>query len=92
MSYVKIKIQKPATREDILRWEDHMQEKAKCWNKFCLGIYTENEIKAVHVVKEGNDDNTFLTTLCEDCIKDSADYNVLVNDSHLMVESVKKTY
>ena len=86
MGYVKIKIQDTATLEDKHRWEDHMQEKAKCWNKFCLGIYDENEIKAVHVVKEGTIVNTFLTTLCEDCIKDSADYEVLINDNHLMVE------
>ena len=66
MSYVKIKIQKVASREDLQRWEDRMLEKAQCWNKFCLGLYAENELRAVHVAKEGNEDLSFLTTLCED--------------------------
>ncbi len=66
-----------------------MQEKPKCWNKFCLGLCCENEIRAVHVIKEENDDNVFLTTLCEDCVKETADYGILVNDSHMIVETKK---
>ena len=67
-----------------------MLEKAKCWNKFCLGLYAENELRAVHVAKEGNEDLSFLTTLCEDCIKTTADYGVLVNEKHLIVETQRK--
>lgn len=60
-----------------------MLEKAKCWNKFCLGICSENELRAVHVSKE-NDDSSFLATLCEDCIKESQE--ILVNEKHLLLE------
>ena len=84
MGYVKIKIKETASRDDLQRWEDHMLEEAKCWNKFYLGLYGEHELRAVHVIKEGNEDNTFLTTLCEDCIKNTADYGVLVNEKHLI--------
>ena len=86
MGYVKIKILKTASKEDLQRWEDRMMEKAKCWNKFCLGICAENEMRAVHVVKEDNPEIIYLTTLCEDCIKTTADYGVLVNEKHLIVE------
>ena len=87
MGYVKIKIQQTASWEDLKKWEDRMLEKAKCWNKFCLGIYGENELQAVHVIKEGEDDNTYLTTLCDDCIKSSTDFEALVNENHLIVET-----
>lgn len=87
MGYVKIKIKKTANRGDLQKWEDRMLEKAKCWNKFCLGIYGENELRAVHVIKEGDSDNTYLTTLCDDCIKSSKDFEALVNESHLIVLS-----
>lgn len=90
MGYIKIKIQKTAGQDDLRRWEDLMLEKAKCWNKFCLGLYGENELRAVLVAKEGNEENTFLTTLCEDCIKMTADYGVLVNEKHLIVEPQRK--
>ena len=90
MGYVKIKIQKVASQDDLQRWEDRMLEKAKCWNKFCLGLYGEHNLRAVHITKEGNEEQTFLTTLCEDCIKTTADYGVLVNDSHLIVETHTK--
>jgi hypothetical protein len=86
MGYVKIKILKTASREDLQRWEDRMMEKAKCWNKFCLGICAENELRAVHVVKEDNPEIIYLTTLCEDCIKTTTDYGVLINEKHLIVE------
>ena len=85
MAYVKIKINDVASPDDLTRWEDRMLEKAKCWNKFCLGLYSEHELRAVHVVKEDNED-TFLTTLCEDCIKTTADYGVLVNEKHLILD------
>ena len=90
MGYVKIKIHKTASQEDLQKWEDHMLERAKCWNKFCLGLCDEHELRAVHVTKEGNEDMTFLTTLCEDCIKTTADYGILVNENHLMVETKDK--
>ena len=87
MGYVKIKIQKTASQDDLHKWEEHMLENAKCWNKFCLGIYGEHEMRAVHVIKEGEQDNIFLTTLCEDCVRDTAAHDVLVNEKHLMIES-----
>ncbi len=87
MGYVKIHIKQVGSIDDLKRWENHMLEKPKCWNKFCLGLCCENEIRAVYVFKEGNDDNVFLTTLCEDCIKETADYGILVNESHLIVET-----
>ena len=37
-------------------WEDRMQEKAKCWNKFCLGLCDDQELQAVHVTKEGDEE------------------------------------
>ena len=43
-------------------------------------------MRAVHVVKEDNPEIIYLTTLCEDCIKTTADYGVLVNEKHLIVE------
>lgn len=90
MGYVKIRIQKVASQDDFLRWEDCMQEKAKCWNKFCLGLCKEHELRAVHVTKEGNNEMSFLTTLCEDCLKTTADYGILINESHLIVETLRK--
>ena len=90
MSEVTIEIKGVAAREDIQRWEDHMLVKAKCWNQFCDGLYSENEIRAVHVVKEGNADVTYLTTLCEDCIKYTRSYGVLVKEKYLMIEPRKQ--
>ena len=90
MGYVKIIIKDVASPEDLKKWEDRMLEKAKCWNKFCLGIYGENELRAVHVIKEGEPDIIYLTTLCEDCINDVAAHDLLVNDKHLMIEPLDK--
>jgi len=89
MGYVQVKVLKTASQEDLKRWEDHMLEKAKCWNQFCDGLYCENEIRAVHVVKEDNADITYLTTLCEDCIKYTRSYGVLVKEKYLMIEPRK---
>ena len=89
MGYVKIQIKDVGSPDDLKRWEDHMLEKAKCWNNFCLGICAENEIRAVHVVKEGNADVTYLTTLCEDCIKYTRSYGILVKEKYLMIEPRK---
>lgn len=86
MGYTKIQIKNVGSPDDLKRWEDHMLEKAKCWNSFCLGIYGENELRAVHVIKEGEPDTIYLTTLCEDCIKDVAALEVLVDEKHLMIE------
>ncbi len=61
-----------------------MLEKAKCWNKFCFDCYSENEIRAVRVVKEDTT-SIYLTSLCEDCIRTDADYGILVNEKHLMI-------
>ena len=91
MHEVNIEIKSVADREDIQRWEDHMLVKAKCWNQFCDGLYSENEIRAVHVVKEENADITYLTTtLCEDCIKYTRSYGVLVKEKYLMIEPRKQ--
>lgn len=90
MGYVKIRIKDVASQDDLKRWENHMLEKSKCWNNFCLGICAENEMRAVHVVKEGNSDVIYLTTLCEDCIKDITDIDILVDEKHLMVETLKE--
>ena len=89
MHEVNIEIKSVADREDIQKWEDHMLVKAKCWNQFCDGLYCENEIRAVHVVKEGNADVTYLTTLCEDCIKYTRSYGILVKEKYLMIEQRK---
>ena len=90
MSEVNIEIKGVADCEDLKKWEDHMLSKAKCWNLFCDGLYSENEIRAVHVVKEDNTDTTYLTTLCEDCIKYTRSYGVLVDEKYLMVEPNKQ--
>ena len=49
MSEVNIEIKGVADCEDLQKWEDHMLSKANCWNQFCDGLYSENEIRAVHV-------------------------------------------
>ena len=90
MGYANIKIKSVAKPEDLQRWEEHMLERAKCWNSFCLGIYGEHELRAVYVVKEGEPDTIYLTTLCEDCIKDIAAHDILVDEKRLMIESLKK--
>ena len=87
MSEVNIVIKDVAGREDLQRWEDHMLERAKCWNLYCDGLCCENEIRAVHVVKEENPNFTYLTTLCEDCIKYTRSYGILVKEKYLMVET-----
>ncbi len=90
MSEVTIEIKGVADCEDLQRWEDHMFEKAKCWNQYCDGLCSENEIRAVHVVKEDKPNLTYLTTLCEDCIKYTRSYGVIVQEMHLMVERPPK--
>ena len=57
-----------------------MLEKAKYWNQYCDGLYSENEIRAVHVVKEENPNHTYLITLCEDCIKYTRSYGILLKE------------
>ena len=69
------------------KWTFTMLEKAKCWNQYCDGLYSENEVRAVHVVKEENPNFTYLTTLCEDCIKYTRSYGILVKEKYLMVET-----
>ena len=89
MREARIEIKSVAEREDLKRWEDHMLEKTKCWNQYCDCLYSENEIRAVHVVKEDNADITYLTTLCEDCIKYTRSYGVLVKEQYLMIKPRK---
>ena len=83
--YVKIKVKEVAMPEDLLRWEDHMQLKGKCWNSFCLDCYEAEELVPVFVEKEGMEEITFLTTLCKDCISSNSDNGILVKENHLMV-------
>ena len=90
MREARIEIKNVASRNDLQRWEYHMLEKAKCCNQFCDGLYSENEIRAVHVVKEENPNFTYLTTLCEDCIKYTRSYGILVKEKYLMVETQGK--
>lgn len=90
MAEAKIEIKSVTDHEDLQRWEDHMLVKAKCWNQFCDGLCSENEICAVRVVKEGNADVTYLTTLCEDCIKYTRNYGILVKEEYLMTELQKR--
>ena len=52
MREARIEIKCVAERDDLQRWEDHMLEKAQCWNQYCDCLYSENDIRAVHVVKE----------------------------------------
>ena len=93
MREARIEIKGVADRDDIQRWEDHMLEKAKCWNQYCDGLYSENEVRAVHVVKEENPHQSYLTTLCEDCIKYTRSYGIIVKEKYLMVERhPKKLY
>lgn len=90
MSEASIEIKEVTEREDLQRCEVHMLEKAKLWNQYCDGLYSENEVRAVHVVKEENPDLTYLTTLCEDCIKYTRSYGILVKEKYLMVETQHK--
>jgi len=90
MREARIEIKNVASQDDLQRWEDHMLEKAKCWNQYCDGFYSDNEIRAVHVVKDENSNCTYLTTLCEDCIKYTRSYGILVREKYLMVETQKK--
>ena len=89
MAEVNIEIKSVANPGDLQRWENHMLVKAKCWNQFCDGLYSEKEICAVRVIKEDNADITYLTTLCEDCIKYTRSYGVLVKEKYLMIEPRK---
>ena len=88
MGYVDIEIKDVASPEDLKKWEDWMLEKAKCQNNFCLGIYGEHELRAVRVIKKGEPNTMYITTLCEDCIKDAATHDVLVNEKHLMIKPI----
>ena len=55
MGYVKIKVIGKGTADDLQRWEEHMLEEPKCWNKFCFGCYEKENLKAVPVTKVGNE-------------------------------------
>lgn len=89
MGYVKIKVLEKGTSEDLMRWKEHMLEEPKCWNKFCLDCYDKDELQSVHVNKDGNGWNQYVTTLCRDCISTDANHDILVNENHLMVETQK---
>lgn len=51
MGEARLEIKSVAESKDLQKWKDHMLEKAKCRNQYCDGLYSENEIRAVHVVK-----------------------------------------
>ena len=65
-------------------------EKLERWDKFCFGLCSDHELRAVHVFKEGDEETTYLTTLFEDCIKETASYGLLVNENHLILDSHHK--
>lgn len=87
MGYVKIKVIENGTAEDLQRWKEHMLEEPKCWNKFCFGCYEKDDLKAVHVIKVDNQTSSYITTLCTDCVSEKSNNDILVNESHLMVET-----
>ena len=87
MGYVKIKVIEKGTVEDLQHWKDYMQEEPKCWNKFCYGCYDEDDLVAVHVLKDKNDVMKYITCLCNDCINDRYGEDILVNESHLIVDT-----
>ena len=88
MGYVKIKVLEKGSAEDLKRWKDHMMEEPKCWNKFCYGCYEQEDLHAFHVTKVDNNSNLYITTLCNDCVAEISNNDILVNESHLMVESL----
>ena len=88
MAYVKIKVIENGTSEDLQSWKDHMQEDPKCRNKFCFGCYEKDNLKAVHITIVDNETNSYLTTLCSDCIEGISKNDILVNEKHLMAESL----
>ena len=90
MGYVKLEIKGVASLGDLKRWEEIMLEKPKCWNEFCLGLCDDYELRAVYVTKEGDEGHVYLTTLCEDCIKETASYGILVDEKHLILDSHHK--
>ena len=92
MNYVKINVKKMGTSAYLQLWEDLMQEEPKCWNKFCLGLCDDQELQAVHVTKEGDEDNTYLTVLCKDCIEETSDNGILVNENHLILDSLSEQF
>ena len=47
-------------------------------------------VSAVLTIKEENPDITYLTTLCEDCIKYTRSYGILVKEKYLMLEPHKQ--
>ncbi len=85
MGYIKINVQRIGTKEDLKCWEDRMMTKGKCWNKFCLGIYEQEELVGAYVTKEGNDKMVYLVPLCLVCYKDGDLHDILVNDNHLLL-------
>ena len=63
-------------------WLDGLSlEQKGLWLDWML-LYTNDE----------NPDCTYLTTLCEDIIKKTANYGILLSDKHIMVETPKKKY
>ena len=57
---------------------------------YAFKIYSDEEERMhIHVVKEDSADITYLTTLCEDCIKYTRSYGVLVKEQYLMIEPRK---
>ena len=87
MGYVRVRVIEKGDKEDLLRWKNHMLEEPKCWNKFCFDCYEKEELHATRVIKEGNESDTYIITLCEDCTNKIDNHDILVNENHLMVET-----
>lgn len=65
-----------------------MLEEPKCWNSFCFGCCEKEKLNAVHVKKVDMEADSYITTLCNDCIEEISKNDILVNEKHLMVESL----
>ncbi len=85
MSYVKVKVLEIGTKDDLKYWEAQMLQKGKCWNKFCIGGYTKEELVGVHVCVEDKPEERYLVPLCTECCRTNDLNDVLVNKDHLLI-------
>ncbi len=86
MSYVKVKVLEIGTIEDLKYWEGQMLQKGKCWNKFCIGGYANEELVGVHVCLEDKTEERYLVPLCTECCRTKDLNDVLVNKDHLLID------
>ncbi len=86
MDYVKVKVVEVGTKDDLKFWEQQMLQKGKCWNKFCIGGYTNEELVGVHVCIGDNIEERYLVPLCKECCRTNDLDDILVNRDHLLIE------